>query len=363
MQLNQEQLECYLSHFWNAPIQVKQMRDLGGIVSGSSALKAFTYGKPLLIELEAEGQNEQVVLRQINRNGFGRERDPDRMAEVWLNYMTFNKLPRHVTAIDIIARSDDNQLVSCNQINDFLLLTTFAAGSPYANDLMRIQDEQRCTELDIARAQTLASYLAEIHAKHYDDPLLWRRRLRDLIGHGEGIMGLTDSYPVDFALASSDELCAIEEAANRWRWKLKPLSHRLAQVHGDFHPFNILFEGGTNLHLLDRSRGEWGDPADDVSCLSINYLFFSLQTFEAFKEPFVTLYRAFWQRYLAEHPDPELFQVIQPWAAWRALVLASPQWYPNLTSAVRCKLLTFAQRVLETEQFDWEGVEKYWKEA
>ena len=277
MQLEQERIECYLSHFWNAPIQVKQMRDLGGTLSGAGALKAFTYGKPLLIELEAEGQLEQVVLRQINRNGFGRERDPDRMAEVWLNYLTFNKLPRHVAAIDIIALKDDNQLVSCNQINDFLLLTTFAEGTPYANDLIRIRDEQKCTALDVERAEMLASYLAGIHAKCHDDPLLWRRRLRDLVGHGEGMMGLTDSYPVDFALVRSDELRQIEEAANRWRWKLKPLSHRLAQVHGDFHPFNILFEGRNDLHLLDRSRGEWGDPADDVSCLSISAIWQNIQ--------------------------------------------------------------------------------------
>jgi hypothetical protein len=30
-------------------------------------------------------------------------------------------------------------------------------------------------------------------AKKYKDLVLWRRRLRDLIGHGEGIMDLTDS--------------------------------------------------------------------------------------------------------------------------------------------------------------------------
>lgn len=362
MELNQDRLTTYLSHYWRQPIQIKAMRTLGGDLAGEGALKAFAYGKPLLIEMEGAGIPDQVVLRQINRNGFGRERDSDRMAEVWLNYATFNKLNRHVKAIDIVALDGEQQLSSCGQVVDFMLLTNFAPGSPYANDLIRIRDQQTCTDLDIARAETLAAYLADIHAKQHDDPLLWRRRLRDLIGHGEGIMGLTDSYPADFALASTHDLRQIEEAANRWRWQLKPLSHRLAQVHGDFHPFNILFEGTTNLHLLDRSRGEWGEPADDVSCLSINYLFFSLQAFTAFQEPFVTLYRAFWQRYLAGRPDPEIFSVIQPWYAWRALVLASPQWYPHLSDPVRAMLLTFARRVLKTERFDWEEVGQYFAE-
>ncbi len=34
-------------------------------------------------------------------------------------------------------------------------------------------------------------------AKKYKDPVLWRRRLCDLIGHDEGIMDLTDSLTDD----------------------------------------------------------------------------------------------------------------------------------------------------------------------
>jgi aminoglycoside phosphotransferase (APT) family kinase protein len=116
--------------------------------------------------------------------------------------------------------------------------------------LLRIRNTGVCTELDIRRAQALATYLADLHAVRHDDPLVWRRRLRDLVGAGEGIMGLTDSYPADFPLATSQDLRAIEEAANVWRWRLKPLAHRLSQVHGDFHPFNILFSEGEVFYRL-----------------------------------------------------------------------------------------------------------------
>ena len=37
------------------------------------------------------------------------------------------------------------------------------------------------------------------------------------------------------------------------------------------------FGKARNLLVLDRSRGEWGEPADDVTSLTMNYLFFSLQ--------------------------------------------------------------------------------------
>lgn len=214
MQLTQEAIERYLTRLLATPILVQQVQTLGGS-TGATALKALGYGQPLRIDFVRDGVVEQVVLHQITRNGFGRERDADRAAEVWLNYATFNRLPRHVAALDRVALTADGELAPAGQIQELLLLTRYAPGTVYADDLIRIREERVCSELDQCRVRALATYLAEIHAVQHDDPLLWRRRLRDLIGHGEGIMGLTDSYPTDFALATSDDLCAIEEAANR----------------------------------------------------------------------------------------------------------------------------------------------------
>jgi aminoglycoside phosphotransferase (APT) family kinase protein len=172
-------------------------------------------------------------------------------------------------------------------------------------------------------------------------------------------MGLADSYPADQAYARADYLRSLEEMANRWRWRLKPLSRRLSQVHGDFHPFNILFEKSDRFWVLDRSRGEWGEPADDVSCLAINYLFFSLQRFGRLARPFVDLHDAFWKSYVAAAADAELPKVIQPWFAWRALVLASPVWYPGLDSEARVRLLRFARRVMTLKRYDFFQADRY----
>lgn len=359
LELKQSQIEAYLTKWHGQPVTVERIHQLGGEAQGAAALKAFGYGRPLCIDYRSHNEQRRVVLRQVNRNGFGHERDADRIAEVWLNFTTFNRLPRHVTALDMVAVTAFEQLESIGHINELLLLTDYVAGTPYAEDLLRIRNSGVCTELDLRRTQVLATYLAGIHTVKLDDPLLWRRRLRDLVGDGEGIMGLTDSYPPDFALISSAELRAIEEAANRWRWQLKPLTHRLSQVHGDFHPFNLLFAEEETLHLLDRSRGEWGEPADDVSCLAINYLFFALQHEDALTGPFAQLYTAFWESYLHQQPDAELERVIQPWFAWRALVLASPQWYPTLENSARRKLLNLARNLLAEERFVWQEINRY----
>ncbi len=359
MELKQTNIERYLQQLTGQPVQVERLHQLGGGTHGAEALKAFGYGRPLCIDYRVAGQTRQLILRQVNRNGFGHERDDDRIAEVWLNFNTFNGLPRHVAALDMAGVVADEGLISLGGVRDLLLVTDYAPGTPYAEDLLRMRDEGSCHELDLRRAQTLARYLAEIHQVGHGDALLWRRRLRDLVGDGEGIMGLTDSYPADFALATTADLRAIEEAANGWRWRLKPLTRRLCQVHGDFHPFNVLFDGETDLHLLDRSRGEWGEAADDLSCMAINYLFFSLQRYGELAGPFTQLYTTFWETYLAQRPDEELCRVIQPWFAWRTLVLASPQWYPHLADSARRKLITFARRVLAEEYFVWPEINRY----
>lgn len=359
MELEPRALEAYFTRLMGRPVAIEALQPLGGGATGAAAIKAFGYGRPLWIDFRVGDERRQVVLRQVKRNGYGHELDADRMAEVWWSFGAFNQLPRHTQAVDMVGVTGEGELESLGHVQELLLLTGYAAGAPYADDLLRIRDEGRCTGLDIQRAQALGSYLAQIHAVKHSDPLLWRRRLRDLVGDGEGIMGLADGYPADFSLATEHDLRAIEDAANRWRWRLKPLSHRLSQVHGDFHPFNILFAEGDTFHLLDRSRGEWGEPADDVSCLAINYLFFSLQRYGALEGPFAELYGAFWEQYLALVDDPELTAVIQPWFAWRTLVLASPQWYPTLGDPARRKLFNFAHRLLQEERFEWQEINRY----
>jgi hypothetical protein len=96
---------------------------------------------------------------------------------------------------------------------ELLLVTGYRPGHLYAGDLARIRDEGSVQPLDVQRAAILAAYPAEIHTVQHDDPTLWRR-LRDLVGHGEGIMGLTDSYPTDLPYVTEAELRWIEEAAN-----------------------------------------------------------------------------------------------------------------------------------------------------
>jgi len=151
--------------------------------------------------------------------------------------------------------------------------------------------------------------------------------------------------------ASLERIAVIEERCLAARHRHRHRTERLTRTHGDFHPFNILFDGEAPV-LLDTSRGSEGEPADDVACLAINFLFFGLSHRERWQAGLGVLWHAFFERYLELRPDPGLFEVIAPFFAWRGLVVTSPAWYPHMTAADRDRILGFVERVLDRERFD-----------
>jgi hypothetical protein len=350
-------LEAYLTSLYEEQARVVTVTEL--LDEDQQRLKEFGYGTPLLIEFTHDGEPEQIVLHTMSEDGFGHERPSDRARNLLLDHATFNKLPRHVSSLDVGAITPEGKLLSLRQAQEFFNITVYAPGSPYARDLARIAATGELCPGDEERAVALAEYLVEIHAQKQPEPMLYRRRIRDLVGHGEGIMGMLDGYPIGFAPAPPARLEQIERRCVGWRWRIKGLGHRLSQVHGDFHPWNILFQQGREFVVLDRSRGEWGEPADDVSALTINYVLYSLRQHGTVTGPFRRLYDLFWERYLEQTADYEGLMVIQPFYAWRALVVAHPVWYPSLSLPVREMLFRFVENVLATDRFDPQRINDY----
>lgn len=355
LNINKNELEKYLQAVYKTAIVVTEIREL----KGTNNVKDFGYGIPLLINLDVAGRHEQLVLHTIRPDKFGHERRSDRASNIILDFDTFNRLERHVPALGIGAFKQSGELQSLKETQEFFLITRFTPGRLFAEDLKNLRSASQLLPEDRQRVLALARYLAEIHATKKEQPSLYRRCIRDLLGHGEGIMGLIDSYPADFKVASPTRLQAIEHRLIDWRWRLKHRSNRLSQVHGDFHPWNILFQADHEFAVLDRSRGEWGEPADDVSALSINFIFFSVQQHDSLRGVFQVLFDIFWEDYLKHTQDVELGFVIQPFYAWRALVLAHPVWYPNLRDETREQLFTFIENILAEDWFDPQEINHY----
>jgi aminoglycoside phosphotransferase (APT) family kinase protein len=345
---NPEALAAYLGAVHARPVSAVRVTPLGG---GRQGDKGYGYGIPLRLDYQLDGAPRRAVLESVRPGPFGHEHMADRAQSLLWAHQAFGRLPRHVASLDVGAVRASGELVPLGSAEELFMLAEFIEGHEYADDLLRLRGGGEAQPLDFERANALCDYLVAIHRVAGTDPGLYLRRVRELLGHGECIFGVVDSYPAKGPVPEAT-LREIERRCLDWRWKLKPRTHRLRQVHGDFHPWNILFREGADFGVLDRSRGEWGDAADDVTCLTLNYLFFSLQRSGRLEGGFERLFRGFWDRYLERTGDTELLEVAAPFFAFRGLVLASPVWYPALGEEIRGKVLRFVLNVLDAPRFD-----------
>ena len=325
-------------------------------------IKGFGYGRPYIVTFETgSGVRREIVLSTMKGDTFGHDHFADRAGILLWQHRAFNTLPEHVRSLDVGYVATDGSMVSASDAEEFFIACEKVDGVEYVNDLNRLKDGAALRELDRERVVALASYLAEIHTVKSSESHLYVRRIRELVGHSECIFGLTDSYPPGNEFIARGELIEIEKQCIDWRWKLKERTKRLCQVHGDFHPWNIIFREGTDFTVLDRSRGEWGEAADDVSSMAINYLFFGLLKTDGkvLDKDFEGFFDLFFATYLGKTGDYELLQVIQPFFAFRGLVIASPVWYPKISRETRGKLFNFIRNVLDAEEFEYQDVGRY----
>jgi hypothetical protein len=316
-----------------------------------STTKAAGYGRPVRIVLSRGGEVRELVWRVATADEFGHDRRSDRAANLLLAYDDFTRTPDHVAPIDVGMIGADGELISMRDGVEPYLLTAFARGSIYAEDLRRVAHDRVATELDVARARALARYLAKLHTP-IDDAAVYRRAIRDLVGHGEGIFGIIDGYPPDVPGAPPERLAAIERRCVEWRWRLRGHEGRLVRTHGDFHPFNIVFGDGVAFTVLDASRGTRGDAADDMTAMAINYVLFALDNPEAWGRGLGRLWHELWRTYADERSDGSLLACVPPFLAWRALVVCNPRFYPELSAGGRSTLLGLVEGALDAKHLN-----------
>lgn len=337
--------------------RIERCEPLGPDPGGGVAAKSEGYGRPLRVSVrEASGAERAIVFRTQVPNEFGHDRRADRMGGVLLAYDVFPLVPDHVAALDVGALLPGGGFASLRGAGEPYLVTGWAEGRLYAEDLREVAQRGEALPRDVARCELLARWLAALHRRHAEGAapaqVRWRRALRDLVGHGEGVFGIADAYPDGVPGAPPERLERIERLCLAWRWRLRGRVERLTRTHGDFHPFNIVLAPDDRLTLLDASRGGEGDPADDVTALTVNYVFFAIDRRQAWARGFGPLWRRFWATYLGESGDRGVLETAAPFLAWRTLVVSCPRFYPGLSPAGRDALLGLAERALESPAFD-----------
>lgn len=328
----------------------------GAILREFHPIGSGAHGTGYAVRLETDSGMHEYVLKVLQPANLGHDYPSDRAAVFLLAHDEYGNLPNHVRSLDVIAQLEDGSLRSVGGGKEYYLLMERSGGTNYFTDLRSFRNRDTLTAQDIDRIAMMTGYLASIHSKKKSSKTLYLRKIRDTVGHGECLMGVFDTYPV----STVDEglMAKIEKRCIDWRYRLKPFDSRLSMTHGDFHPGNIWFHDNT-LTLLDRSRGPYGEPADDVTALTINYLFFSLLSSDTCTGAFLEAFTHFYRSYIERTNDADILRIVAPFYAFRGAVVANPVFYPETDEGTRRRLFTFILNVLEEERFDYERINDY----
>jgi len=355
--INEEAIKSYVLKEFPNILRV-DIRKLGSGVQGSG----------FLVEMQTDAGVQSYVVKSLLPEGFGHDYPSDRAAVFLLDLDEYRNLPNHVKATDVLAEMEDGTVKSIGGGKEYYLMMEKVEGRDYFQDLKDFVGKKGLEDTDSAKITAMASYLAGIHAVKKESKTLYWRKLRDTVGHGECLMGVFDIYP-DGTLPYEEMAYIIKKSVD-WVYKLKPRYARLSQIHGDFHPGNIWFKEAKGegqrakdelpeFVLLDRSRGPWGEPADDVTALAINYIFFSIKHHGDVRGAYFEGLQRFFDEYINALDDREILEVTAPFFAFRCAVVANPVFYPDLSPESRTKIFNFAKNVLDQGYFNLAEVNYY----
>ncbi len=365
--INEKAIKAYIKKNLKDVISV-DIKKLGEGVQGAG----------FLIEAQLPDGIKTYVIKGLFPEGLEHDYPADRAGVFLLDLDEFKNLPKHVKALDVLAEMEDGSIKSIGGGKEYYLLMERAEGRHYFHDLSAFAAKEKLDAIDIEKIRVMTSYLADIHSVKKESKHLYWRKVRDTIGHGECLMGVFDTYPD--GTIGYDEMADIEKKCVDLRMKLKPYHKRLCQIHGDFHPGNIWFKetkssenrnpqlttqnskfkkSQIDFILLDRSRGPWGEAADDVTALTINYIFYSINHYGKVQGTYLDALRLFYNEYIEKTGDSLLYEVVAPFYAFRGAAVANPVFYQDVTPENRKKIFNFMHGVLDDESFKVEKVNEY----
>ena len=101
---------------------------------------------------------------------FGHEGMADSAQVLLWEHQALNRLPQHLRSLDIAGIDANGNVTSLAEVEEFCLLTEYAEGHCYAQDLERLRDTGIASAADCSRAEKLCDYLVEIHSEPKSEP-------------------------------------------------------------------------------------------------------------------------------------------------------------------------------------------------
>lgn len=339
--IKKEQVKKILEDIYHQKVEVLNLSKLGSGFMATGFQVNFKVRKEI----------KKVVIRIINPVDFSNDYPPDRMTSFWIQHHSAKHLPKHVKSLGIVGiNKSTKQIGIVEDFNEFIQVLDWAEGEEYFVDLEKILQTNHVSKDNLKKVLLLSNYLAKIHQKKFkgskDQALsLYKRHTRDYIG-SRFMIDVLDTYPKEISFTNWNKMHKLVFEVYKYREKYKNNFERLSKIHGDFHPGNIRFQDKNKFIVLDASRAIWGEPADDVACLGINYLWYALKQTGKFKGVFKELFDVFWKNYLDKTQDKEICHTLPMFVAIRSVVLKHPLYF-SVSDQIRKKILAFSFKILQ----------------
>lgn len=300
------------------------------------------HGTGYKLEFKHKGEIKKVLVKSLRPWLLGHDYAADRAGVFLLQHEQSKIVPNHENCIDVVGIKDDGNLI-ISECKDFFQVKEFISGEFYFQDLDRVFKDG-ITEKDKERAIMIAEYLANMHKMEFSGSeekrsSLLLRHTRDCVGHGETLMGVIDSYPAEY----QEMMINILKKVVEYREKHKNDRKKIVCCHGDFHPGNIVFNEA--IVMLDSARVIWGEPADDVTSILMNFIWYALRKEGTYTGDFKELGDIFWNKYIELTGDKDIIKIAPIYFAFRGLVVGHPDFYPDQTEETRKKLYNFVENV------------------
>lgn len=358
-EISKKTIRSYLEDKLNKKIEIIEYKKLGTGWHGAGYKIIYKIGN----------KKNTIILRTIRPEGFSHDYLSDRAATFLLQHNLAKKIPAHALSLDVCGLAN-KKIVPIGDCKEFFQLVEVIEGKPYFEDLEKIKKQNKLEKEDKNKALLLSNYLVNLHKKKFNDKnnkdkkimakSIYKRHLRDCIGHGEMLMGVIDTYPDKVKFINKKEIVEIVSKAFSFKENIKQNYNRLCTIHGDFHPGNIIFQKN-KFRLLDASRELFGEPADDLTCLALNYIWYAIMQKGNFSGPFKELFDIFWSNYLEKTKDYEINKIAPLFFTFRGFVVAHPIFYKDQSNKVRKKIMKFIKNILSKKEFNYKDINSYLK--
>ena len=355
MDLDNKSIEKYLQTKYEGKISNINIKKLGSGVLGTGYSLKF----------KINNKDKILVLKSLFTGNLGMDHYSDRGASLLDAHDNYNKMENHVKSEDVIAQNDDNSLTSMGNAKEFYILMEEAKGIDLFKDFDKIKETKQLTEEIKDKIIKISNFLVELHKNKHNSISLYRRKIRDTIGSGGSLIGILDMHP-DLAFNQFEKkwMKIVKNSIMYWHLS-RNMHHRLCEIHADYHPGNLWFENN-NLTILDRARGRFGEPADDITAFIINPIMYSLITNGRFEGPFKEMFDIFWNNYFKQTKDKEMRKIIAPYLAFRVAVVTNPIFYNDESLGgkerakfIRSKLINLSLNILNDNEFDPKKINTY----